>query len=179
MVAAAQQVTEGGRYLTFRVADEAYAIDALRVREVLPFGTATKVPKAPPWIRGVVLLRGRVVPVVDLAAKLGLADTTSTPTTCVVVVEALLETEPVVMGVMVDAVSQVVEPGADDILPPPRLGTRIRVEYLRGLAKTGNALCLLLDLDKVLSADEILAMADFATVVQRASAETAPSAARA
>ncbi len=165
MVVDAQLASEGSRYLTFRAAGEAYAIDARRVREVLAFSTVTKVPKAPSWIRGVVLLRGRVVPVVDFAAKLGLPGAVAGAATCIIVVEALLEAEPVVMGVMVDAVSQVVEPGADDILPPPRFGTRIRVEYLRGLTKSGDDLCLVLDLDKVLSADEILAMADFAAEV--------------
>jgi purine-binding chemotaxis protein CheW len=172
---AVTQAVERAQYLTFRVADEEYAIDILRVREIVPFGTITSVPKTPPWIRGVTLLRGQAVPVVDLAAKLGLPATVAGPATCIVMVEARLGAERVVMGVTADRVSQVVDLGSGDIQAPPLFGTRVRVEFLLGLAKLAKSLALMLDIDKVLSADEIIALADIATEVEesRAAVQTA------
>jgi purine-binding chemotaxis protein CheW len=157
------QGVERAQYLTFHVADEAYGIDVLRVVEIVPFGMITKVPKTPAWIRGVILLRGQVVPVVDLAAKLGLSPITPAPATCIIVVEAEICGQRVVMGVTTDSVSEVIDLAKGDVAPPPVFGTRIRIEYLLGLGKTRKNLALLLDIDKVLSADEILAMADVAT----------------
>jgi purine-binding chemotaxis protein CheW len=159
---AAPRDVERAQYLTFRVAEEDYGINVLRVREIVPFGAITKVPKTPPWIRGVIILRGQVVPVVDLAAKLDLPPIAPTRTTCIIVVEAEICGQRVVMGVTTDGVSQVVDLGQGDIAPPPVFGTRIRVEYLLGLGTASRGLALLLDIDKVLSADEILAIADVA-----------------
>jgi len=160
------------QYLTFHVADESYGIDVLRVVEIVPFGMVTRVPRTPSWIRGVVLLRGQVVPVVDLAAKLGLAPITPTPATCIIVVEAELCGHRVVMGVTTDAVSEVIDLAQGDVAPAPLFGTRIRVEFLLGLSRSAKGLALLLDIDKVLSADEILAIADVATdAAQPAAAE--------
>jgi purine-binding chemotaxis protein CheW len=166
MEAAPQEIARA-QYLTFHVADEEYGIDVLRVTEIVPFGTNTKVAKTPPWIRGVIVLRGQVVPVVDLAAKLGLSPTVPTPATCIIVVEAEICAQRVVMGVTTDSVSRVIDLFHGDIVPPPVFGTRIRVEYLLGLGKTDKNLALLLDIDKVLSADEILAVADAATAAEK------------
>jgi purine-binding chemotaxis protein CheW len=168
---AVTQTVERAQYLTFRVADEEYAIEILRVREIVPFGTITSVPKTPPWIRGVTLLRGQAVPVVDLAAKLGLPATVAGPATCIVTVEARLGAERVVMGVTADGVSRVVDLGPGDIQAPPVFGTRVRVEFLLGLAKIEESLVLMLDIDKVLSADEIIALADVATEAEESPAE--------
>jgi purine-binding chemotaxis protein CheW len=162
------QIRERAQYLTFWVADEEYAIGVLRVREIVTFGTVRRVPRTPPWIRGVVSLRTQVVPVVDLAAKLGLPATTPARDTCIIVVEAELGSERVVMGVVADRVSQVIDLGRGEIIPPPPFGSRIRVEYLIGLAKTDQRITLLLDIDKVLSADEILAIADAAATTDGA-----------
>jgi purine-binding chemotaxis protein CheW len=151
--------SESGQYLTFRVADEEYAIGILQVKEIIQYETVTRVPTTPPWIRGVINLRGSVVPVVDLAAKLGLAETVVTSLTCIVIVEVAFSGERTVMGVMADSVSQVVDLGAGDVEAPPSFGTRVHVDYLAGMGKVGKGFVLILDIDRVLSADELLAAA--------------------
>ena len=148
---------EGTQYLGFHVADEEYAIGILRVREILEYDTITKVPTTPPSIRGVINLRGRVVPVVDLAVKLGLPESLITKRTCVVVVEADFEGERTVMGVLADSVSQVIDLPADEVEPPPPFGTRVRMDCLLGMGRAGKKFVLLLDIDKLLSSDELAA----------------------
>jgi purine-binding chemotaxis protein CheW len=108
----------------------------------------------PPSVRGVINLRGSVVPVIDLALKFGLPETGVTKRTCVLIVEVELEGERTVMGVMADQVREVLELGPEEIEPPPPFGTRVRVEFLKGMGKVGKGFALLLDLDRVLSADE-------------------------
>jgi len=151
--------TEGehAQYLTFRVADAEYGVGILQVREIIEYDTITRVPLAPPAVRGVLNLRGSVVPVVDLAVKFGLPESTITKRSCVVVVECVLDGELTVMGVLCDAVSQVVDLTADDIEPPPAFGSRVRIEFLRGMGKLGEGFVLLLDLDRLLSTAEAAA----------------------
>jgi purine-binding chemotaxis protein CheW len=142
-------------YLTFRLAGETFAVRVLRVREILEFQAFTKVPNVPRWIRGVINLRGGVVPVVDLALKFGLPESPITKRTCIVIVEVDLGDEHVVMGILVDAVSQVVDlPGASIEAAPP-FGTRVRVDFLEGIGKVEGSLVLLLDIDRVLSSAEV------------------------
>jgi purine-binding chemotaxis protein CheW len=141
------------QYLGFVVADEEYAIGILRVREILEYDTITRVPTTPPSIRGVINLRGRVVPVVDLAVKLGLPASTVTKRTCIVVVEVDLSGERAVMGVLADAVSQVVDLADSEVEPPPSFGTHGHVDCLLGMGRAGKKFVLLLDIDKLLSAD--------------------------
>jgi purine-binding chemotaxis protein CheW len=144
------------QYLTFTVADDEYAVDILKVREIVELGAVTKVPSTPPWIRGVINLRGAVVPLIDLAVKFGLPPTPATKRTAIVVVELALAGRATVMGAVVDGVRQVLELSADQVEPPPSFGTRVRVEFLRGLAEAGGKFILLLDIDAVLSVDELL-----------------------
>ncbi|HEU0016360.1 MAG TPA: chemotaxis protein CheW [Longimicrobium sp.] len=150
---------QAGQYLTFQLAGEEYAVELLQAREILRYEQVTRVPTAPPSIRGVLNLRGRVVPVVDLAVKLGLPDTPVTGRTCIVIVDVALEGERTVMGVIAEAVSQVVDLDAGDIEPPPPFGPRARVEFLRGMARLGERFALLLDLDLLLSAEDAAAVA--------------------
>jgi purine-binding chemotaxis protein CheW len=150
-----QNVIEQTQYLTFHLAGEEYAVGILRVKEIIEYGTITKVPQTPPSIRGVINLRGSVVPVVDLALKFGLSPSPVTERTCIVIVEADLEGERTVMGVVADAVSQVIEFLPQDIQAPPAFGTRVRVDFLRGMGKAGKKFVLLLDIDKVLSTAEL------------------------
>lgn len=145
------------QYLTFVIAEEEYAVKVLQVREILQCNAITQVPGTPPWIRGVINLRGGVVPVVDLAIKFALPATSLTPTTCIVVTEVRLEDEPAVLGVLADAVSLVVDLRDDEIEPPPKFGTKVRVDYLLGMGHVGEKLALILDIDRVLSTDELLA----------------------
>jgi purine-binding chemotaxis protein CheW len=145
------------QYLTFYVAGEEYAVTILKVTEIIECVSLTHVPGTPSWIRGVLNLRGAVVPVVDLAVKFGLAQTELTRRTCVVMVEIEHEKERLVLGVMADSVHQVVELGADQIQPPPSFGPKVRVDCIQGMGTNGDAFVVLLDIDRVLSSTEILA----------------------
>ncbi len=150
----ATDAQERRQYLSFSLAGSDYGVGILQVKEILQYEAATRVPSVPASVRGVINLRGQVVPVVDLAVKFGLAETPVTPRTCILIVEATLGGERAVMGVVADAVSEVLELGADDVEPPPPFGTHVRVDYLVGMGKVGRSFVLLLDLDRVLSADE-------------------------
>jgi purine-binding chemotaxis protein CheW len=142
------------QYLTFQLAGEAYAVGILHVKEIIPYGALTVVPQTPPFIRGVINLRGSVVPVVDLALKFGLGASPVTHRTCIVIVEVSLDGERTVMGIIADSVSQVVELSADDILPPPPFGTKVKMNFLQGMGKAGARFLLILDLDRALSGAE-------------------------
>jgi len=142
------------QYLSFQVAGESYAVGVLQAREIIEYSTVTRVPQAPAAVRGVINLRGSVVPVVDLAVKFGLPASEIGRRTCVVIVECTIEGEAMVMGVMADAVNQVLDLGPTDIEPAPSFGTRVRTEYLKGMGKLEQGFVLLLDMDKLLSAQE-------------------------
>ncbi len=155
--------SEQGQYLTFYLGGEEYAIGILGVKEILEYPTVTTVPQTPPWIRGVINLRGAVVPVVDLSVKFGLPPSPVTKRTCVVIVETTLDATRAVMGIQVDAVSQVMDLAPEAIQPAPAFGTQVRVDFLRGMATLGAKFVLLLDVDRVLSAAEVLAGQALAT----------------
>lgn len=152
-----KETSQASQYLSFFIAGEEYGVGILRVKEILQFEGLTRVPTTPPWIRGVINLRGAVVPVVDLAVMFGLPETAITKWTCVVIVEIHLEGEPTVMGIMVDSVSQVIDLSAEDIQPTPPFGTRVRVDFLIGMGRAGQKFVLLLDIDKVLSFNQLIA----------------------
>jgi len=162
MRATAKEAVEQEQYLTFLLSGEEYAISILRVKEIIGYDTVTTVPKTPKWIRGVINLRGNVVPVVDLAVRFGTGERPVTKMTCIIIVESKLENQNTLMGVMADAVSQVMDIEAGDIQPVPAFGTRIKVDYLQGMAQLGKKFALLLDIDKVLSGDEILGLQEAA-----------------
>lgn len=144
------------QYLTFQLAGEEYAIDILSVREIIPFGVITVVPQTPPAIRGMINLRGNVVPVVDLAIKLGFVPTPITNRTCIVILEVALDEEPTIVGVLVDSVNQVIEFLAENILPVPAFGTQVRIDFLHGMGNSGVKFVLILHIEKVLGATEML-----------------------
>ncbi len=150
-------VNEGAerrQYLAFALAGCDYAVGILKVKEILQYGEITAVPSTPRSIRGVLNLRGSVVPVVDLAVKFGLTATPVTNRTCVLVVETAFEDVAAVVGLVADAVSEVIELGPDDLEATPTFGTNVRVDFLVGMGKVGRKFVLLLDIDRVLSADE-------------------------
>jgi purine-binding chemotaxis protein CheW len=139
------------QYLSFQLAGEEFAFGILRVKEILEYDTITRVPNAPAAVRGVINLRGSVVPVVDLALLFGLPATAVTKRTCVVIVEARVDGQDLVMGVLADAVSQVMELADGAIEPPPAFGSRVRVEYLVGMGKLdARKFVLILDIDRLL-----------------------------
>ena len=143
------------QYLTFIVRGEEHAVPILRVREIIEFETVTHVPGTPARVRGVINLRGAILPVVDLAAKFGAERSNVTNTTCTVVVETNHRGDIIPIGVMADAVSEVVDLTAEQIEPPPSFGTHVRVDYLLGMGKLDRKLVLLLDLDRLLSPVEL------------------------
>lgn len=151
-----QNSADQTQYLTFHIAGEEYAVSILRVKEIITYGTLTTVPQTPASIRGVINLRGSVVPVVDLAVKFGLPSRPVTVRTCIVIVELNFAGEPTVMGIMADSVSQVVELFGDDILPAPSFGTQVGTDFLRGMGKAGSKFVLILDIDKVLSTGDMI-----------------------
>jgi purine-binding chemotaxis protein CheW len=143
------------QYLTFLIGREEYAVGILRVKEIMEYTDVTRVPGVPAHVRGVINLRGSVVPVVDLAAKFGGSETAPSPTSCIVIVETQLDGAMTVAGMMADAVCEVVHLDAAQIEPPPSFGTGIRVDFLTGMGKLDGRLALILDIDRVLSPVEI------------------------
>jgi purine-binding chemotaxis protein CheW len=162
------------QFLSFSVPGTDYAVPILQVREIIQCDAITPVPQVPRWIRGVINLRGSVVPVMDLAAKLGLPPSELGRRSCILVVEARLAGERAVAGVMADAVSEVIEPGPAGVLQPPAFGTRVRVDFLLGMAELGGRFALLLDLDRVLAADAAELAAAVADPVAAGSAAAPP-----
>jgi len=143
------------QYLTFQLDDEVFAIDVANVREILEFNSVTRVPKSPEYMRGVINLRGSVVPVFDMRLKFGMTGTERTINTCIVVVEVSYEGEDIIIGALVDSVQEVFELEADQIEPAPKIGTHLRTEFIRGMGKRDETFIIILDIDKVFSIEEI------------------------
>jgi purine-binding chemotaxis protein CheW len=144
---------EGGQYLTFRLGDEEYGVDILKVQEIKGYSATTPIPNTPAYIKGVMNLRGTIVPVVDLRSKFGLSQTEYTPFTVIIVVTV----GPKVMGLIVDAVSDVLNIPRDDVQPTPDFGVHVDARYLNGMARAGDKLVVLLDIDRVLGVGELTA----------------------
>jgi len=142
------------QFLTFRLDDELFALDIGKVREVLDFTSITKVPQTPDYMRGVINLRGSVVPVVDLRLKFGMTISEKTVNTCVIIVEVEMDGEIVVMGAMADAVQEVLDLEPDQIEPPPRIGTKLNTDFIRGMGKHAEQFIIILDIDKVFATEE-------------------------
>jgi len=148
------------QYLTFFTAGEEYAVNIGKVKEIVKYEAVTVVPNTPPWFSGVTNLRGTVVPVVDLAVKFGLTRSGVSKLSCIIIAEVVYQGDTLTMGVLADSVCQVVELSDNDIEETPPFGTRVKTEYLLGMGPIGKKFCLILDIDKVLSADEFLAVTD-------------------
>ena len=148
-------ITETGQYLTFRLDSETFALDITKVREVLDFTTVTKVPQTPDFMMGVINLRGSVVPVVDMRLKFRMSKTEATVNTCIIIVEIELDGEITVLGALADSVQEVLELDPDQIEPPPRIGTRLKTQFIRGMGHRDNQFIIILDIDKVFSAEEL------------------------
>ena len=148
-------ITETVQYLTFKLADEIFAFDVAKVREILELTSITKVPQTPDFMRGVINLRGSVVPVIDLRLNFGMACTEQTVNTCIIVVEVNLGGETVVLGVLADSVQEVVEMEPDLIEPPPQLVTKLNTEFIKGMGKVENNFVMILDIDKVFSSNDL------------------------
>jgi len=148
------------QYLTFHVGKESYAIGILRIKEIIEYAELTTVPMMPGCVRGVINLRGAVVPVLDLAARFGAAPAVPTRRTCIVIVEIEAGAgTPQDLGVIVDAVSEVIEIPAAEIEPAPSFGTRIDQSFIAGMGKVAGKFVILLDVDRVLSTEDIVGVA--------------------
>ncbi|MBN2654059.1 MAG: chemotaxis protein CheW [Nitrospirae bacterium] len=148
-------ITETTQYLTFKLDEEIFSVDISKVREVLDFTTVTKVPQTPDFMRGVINLRGSVVPVVDLRLKFGMSRTEKTVNTCVIIVEINIEGEVTVLGALADSVQEVIDLEPDQIEPAPKIGTRLRTDFITGMGKRDNQFIMILDIDKIFSSEEI------------------------
>ena len=148
------------QYLTFLIAGEEYAVNLLKVKEIIEYDTVTRVPNTPECVRGVMNLRGSVVPVIDLAVKYGQESSEIAKLTCIVIAEVEREGQASLMGIMADEVRQVIDLKSEEIEKSPIFGTRVRMDYLVGMVRAGRKFCLILDTDKVLATDELLDVAE-------------------
>jgi purine-binding chemotaxis protein CheW len=153
------QVEVPRQFLAFELGGETFAMDIRSVREVIQYGAITEVPLMPSFIRGVINLRGAVVPVVDLSVRFGKAPTDISRRTCIVILEVEHEGEEVVLGVIVDTVKAVLDIASAEIEPAPAFGSSLRSEFLAGVAKVGGGFVILLDVNHTLSIDEMATLA--------------------
>ena len=147
-----------GKYLTFMLADEEYGISILKIKEIIGVMPITTVPQTPKFVKGVINLRGKVIPVITLRKKFGMEDTEYTEKTCIVVVEIKSSEEVILIGIVVDTVSEVLNIKGEDIEATPTFGTKLNTDYILGMAKIEGAVKILLDIDRILSTDEITAI---------------------
>ena len=146
------------QYLTFSLGGEMFAVGILNVKEIIEYGHLTPIPMMPPFIRGVINLRGSVVPVIDLAARFGGRPTEVGKRTCIVIVEVQHEGSTHILGLLVDGVNAVMEIGADSIEPAPAFGTRVNTEFIAGMARVDGRFVIILDIARVLSIEEMAAI---------------------
>jgi purine-binding chemotaxis protein CheW len=146
---------EGGKFLTFLMANEKYGLEILKVREIIGMMDVTSIPTTPAFVRGVINLRGKVIPVIDLRLKFGLEAKEDTQRTCIIVVHIAYPGQEMIMGIIVDEVSDVLDIERNQIEPPPSFGANIRTDFILGMGKVDQKVMTMLDIDRVLSEQEI------------------------
>lgn len=156
----ASGTTKTMQYLTFKLDDEVFALDIADVREVLDFTAVTKVPQTPRFMRGVINLRGNVVPVVDLRTKFSMPPAPNPDNMCIIIVEVTMEGEQTVLGALADSVQEVLDLDETQIEPAPRLGTRLKAGFIKGMGKRDDQLIIILDMDRVFSMEELILVND-------------------
>ena len=153
------ELTKVTQYLTFALGEEQFAVQIAKAREILDYTTITRVPRMPDFLRGVINLRGNVVPVIDLRLKLGMAAITKTVDTCIVIVEIEADDELMQMGVLADSVQEVIDLDPSNISQPPKIGAKINTDFIKGMGKQDDAkFLIILDIDRVLSEAELAVM---------------------
>ncbi len=145
----------GNQYLTFSLDGEMFALRVSQVREILEFTHMTRIPQTPVYMRGVINLRDKVVPVIDMRAKFDLEAVPESVDTCIIIVQVHIDAEALLVGALVDSVQEVLEISQEHIEPPPRMGMQLNTEFLHGMARVDNGFALLLDIDKVFSCNEL------------------------
>ena len=158
-VQAVEAVVAGRQYLTFTVSGELFGIAIASIKEIIEYRAPTDVPMMPGYMRGIINLRGRVVPVIDLPVRFGRSRTEETRRTCIVILEVEQQGEQHDIGVVVDAVSAVLEIADADIEPAPSFGAKLRTDFINGMGKVGEKFVILLDIGKVLSVEELSLLA--------------------
>jgi len=161
-------ITETRQYLTFKLSDEIFAVDVAKVREILELASITKVPQTPDYMRGVINLRGSVVPVVDMRLKFGMPETERTVNTCIVVVEVCCEGETVVLGALADSVQEVFELEPEQIEPAPKIGTRINTDFIFGMGKSEGGFIMILDIDRCFTEEVLTAITEEMCIAEAA-----------
>jgi purine-binding chemotaxis protein CheW len=152
------ETIETTQFLTFNLSDEVFAVDVGRVREILEITSITKVPQTPDFMRGVINLRGSVVPVIDLRLKFGMSETERTVNTCIIVVEVNMDGETIVLGSLADSVQEVIEMEPQQIEAAPHIGTQLNTDYIKGMGKHDSRFVMILDIDKIFSGVELEAV---------------------
>lgn len=147
-----------GKYLTFHLGDEGYGLEILKVQEIIGMLEITKIPQTPNYVKGVINLRGKVIPVIDLRLKFGMPEQGLTRKTCIIVVQVQKSDTALIIGIVVDEVSEVLNISGEQIEAAPSLGMQVNTHFILGMAKTESAVKILLDIDKVLSAEEMNAL---------------------
>jgi len=148
-------VIKAGKYLTFKLAKEDYGISLLKVREIIGMMPITSVPRTPDFVKGVINLRGKVIPVTDLRLRFGMPEIDYTDRTCIIVVEIQTAESTIQVGIVVDAVTEVLPVREEEIEPAPEFGASVDTRYILGMANMEGAVKILLDIDRVLSSEEI------------------------
>ena len=157
---AAAPVEQAAQYLTFVLGAETFAIGIMAIKEIIEYSSLTEVPMMPTYVRGVINLRGAVVPVLDLPVRFGKAASAVTKRTCIVIIEVVLGSERHTLGLVVDAVNAVLDIPTSEIEPPPAFGASIRTEFIGGMVKVNSKFVILLDVDHALAADEVQALTE-------------------
>jgi len=153
------RIRKEGKYLTFALADEQYGIDILKIKEIIGMMDVTSVPQTPAYVKGVINLRGKVIPVIDLRLKFGMSSKGYDARTCIIVVEVQGgRSESLRMGIVVDSVSEVANFKSEHIEPTPDFGTSLNTDYILGMAKVDKSVIILLDIDRILAPDEAKAL---------------------
>ena len=147
--------SKAGKYLTFKLGPEEYGLEILKVQEIIKMMDITKVPRTPEFVRGVINLRGKVIPVVDIRLKFGMEAKETTDKTCVIVVQTAHSGGALTMGTIVDEVSEVLDINGEQIEPAPEFGTTVNTDFILGMGKVAKKVIMLLDIDKVLSSGEL------------------------
>lgn len=153
-----ENLDKSNSYLSFHLGEEEFAAHVSKVLNILEMTKITEVPKAPEYMKGVINLRGTVLPVIDTRIKFGMTPTVYTPNTCIVVMEVEITNEIVQVGALVDSVQAVLELEDSEIQPPPSIGSKYKSEFIYGMAKKDEKFIMLLDMDKVFSSDEIISL---------------------
>jgi len=149
------EILQPSQFFTFRLGKEVFAIDISKVREVLEYIRITKVPQTPEMMKGVINLRGTVVPVIDMRLKFGMGESEKSVDTCIIIVEIMLDEQTTMIGALVDSVKEVIDLDSDHIEAAPKIGIQLNTDFIKGMGKQDDHFIIILDIDKIFSSDEL------------------------